>query len=115
MKSTLTKFFPFSCSFSKDGKVWGRNFRLGLTTHAMDEKTEDIFVQTVKDKLIRHVDSKDLGIHVDFLKNWDKTDLGLLRAFKAFLKPDIAPVTLKSLSLERDENTVTVLSEDEDL
>jgi hypothetical protein len=113
MKTTVTKFFLFSCSFPKDGKVWGRNFRLGLTAHVMDEKIEEVFVRTVEEKLIRRIESKDLVLHVDFLKEWDLTDLGLLRAFKTFLKSEIVPVTLKALSLERDENTLTVLTEDE--
>jgi hypothetical protein len=81
----------------------------------MDEKTEETFVRTVEEKLVRRVDSKDLGLHVDFLKGWDLTDLGLLHSIKSLLKAAIVPVTLKSLSLERDENTVTVLSDDENL
>jgi hypothetical protein len=115
MKSAFTKFFRFSASYSKNGKIWGRNFRLGLTTHPMDEKTEETFVRIVEEKLIRRIDSRDLGLHADFLKIAEWSDMGILRAIKTFLREEIIPVTLKTLALERDENTITVLSVDEDL
>jgi hypothetical protein len=115
LKATFTKFFEFSSSYAKDGKVWGRNFRLGLTAHPMDEKTEAAFVRAVEEALIKKIHSRDLGLHVDFLKGTDITDLNLLRAFRMVLKEAIVPVMLKSLTLERDANTVTVLSVDENV
>ena len=115
MKATFTRYFEFSASYAKDGKVWGRNFRLGLTAHPMDEKTEAAFVHAVEESLIQKIESKDLSLHVDFLKGTEITDLNLLRAFRTVLRAPIAPITLKSLSLERDARTVTVLQVDEDV
>lgn len=110
MKITFTKRFYFSASFSNGGRVYGHNYTLGVTTDAMDENFEIEFEKKIEDSLIKKLQTRDLGLDVDFLKGAHINDANLLKIFWGILKKEIQPAPLYSLSLERDGRTQTVMS-----
>ncbi len=107
---TFTKTFPFSASFSRDGRVYGYNYTLGVTTDWMEESAEAVFEEKVRVSLIRKLESRDLGLHVDFLKGAKLNDENLLAIFWPLLKKEIHPLPLHRLSLQRDDRTRVVMS-----
>ena len=107
---TLAKRFPFSASFSRNNKIIGHNYCLVLTTPALDDAAENRLVEAVNNGLIRAVHSRDLSLHVDFLKNVEITDKTLLEHFWPVVEKAIAPVKLLSLALERDSKTETQMT-----
>ncbi len=108
---TLAKFFHFSASFSKKGKVYGHNYVLGVTVNGVDNGTETMLINKIESGLIDKINSRDLELHVDFLKGVELTDENILRVFWKIIAALIAPVSLKKLSLERDSRTVLTLTE----
>ena len=113
MKIALTKYFRFSSSFSKNNKVFGYNYILGVTTDFIAEDEEVRLEQAITKNLIKKIDSRDLGADVDFLKGAHLNDESLLSIFWPIIKKQIHPVPLRSLSLQRDDRTcVTLSSED---
>lgn len=111
MVLSLSKRFPFSSSFSRDGKVYGYNYVLHLVTDAMTPEEEKNFESRILDGLIGHVHSRDLSSNVDFLKGLTITDENLLKAFWGVIQREIKPHRLRSLTLERDSRTSLTLSE----
>ncbi len=109
MKIFCTKFFRFSASFSEGSEIHGHNYVLGVTMPAMDRPAERRIDEKIEAALIRRIDSRDLGMDVDFLKGVPMTDSGLLKAFWQVISREITPITLEALSLERDKRTVTKL------
>lgn len=109
MRSQLTKYFPFSASFALAGKVYGHNYVLGITLPALSLPEEAAFEARVRQALIGKLESRDLGLHVDFLKGVEPTDANLLEVFNRILKQALAPLTVNELSLERDKRTITRL------
>ena len=107
---TFTKTFDFSASFSRDGKIYGHNYTLGVTTDWMDEEAEALFEAKVRESLIKKMESRDLGLHVDFLKGARLNDENLLAIFWPILKKEIHPLGLHRLSLQRDQRTKVVMS-----
>ena len=107
---TFTKTFDFSASFSRDGKVYGHNYTLGITTDWMDEKAEALFETKVRESLIKKMESRDLGLHVDFLKGAKLNDENLLAVFWPILKKEMHPYPLHRLSLQRDKRTKVDMS-----
>ena len=107
---TLTKTFQFSASHGHNGKVLGHNYTLKATFRAPDAKVEEGLAEKVERSLIQKVHSRDLGEHVDFLKNVALSDPVLLRAFWDVLEPATRPAALRSLTLERDRRTQWTLS-----
>ncbi len=105
MKFSFQKRFHFSASFERDGKIHAHNYVLEIVTDPVDEASELILEKKVRNCLIAKLDSHDLGLHVDFLKNADLTEANLLSAFRKLLSKEILPLKLISLSLERDKNT----------
>ena len=112
MALRLSKRFLFSSSFSRDDKVYGYNYTLHLVTDAMSPEDESALESRVQEGLIRHVHSRDLTIHVDFLKDVTITDENLLKVFWGILQKEIMPHYLRSLTLERDSRTSLTLSEE---
>ena len=112
MKITLTKKFHFSASHSAHDRAIGHNYVLNVTTEALDDALEAILEKKVREVLIQKIDSRDLGLHVDFLKNIDVSDANLLKAFWEVIQPAIHPVQLTALSLEKDERTQVLFSRD---
>ena len=110
MKAVLTKVFHFSASYEKDHKIFASNYRLGVTTAALDESEEAVFEKKIQESLIQEIHSRDLSLHVDFLKGKRVTEHQLLQSFADRIKKEIAPWPLFSLSLERDERTKITLS-----
>ncbi len=111
MTLLFTKQFPFSASYARGEKVLGRNFVLEAALEApADEEAETRFVETVERELVSKIESRDLGIHVDFLKGTSIDDRSLLAAFWPIVERAAAPARLRSLSLERDSRTRTTLS-----
>ena len=49
MKAVLTKVFHFSASYEKDHKVFASNYRLGVTTTALDESEEAVFEKKIQE------------------------------------------------------------------
>ena len=48
MKAVLTKIFHFSASYEKDNKIFASNYRLAVTTGALDEIEETRFEKKSK-------------------------------------------------------------------
>lgn len=105
MKALLTKRFSFSASFSRDGRVYGHNYTLGVTLPFSDKIDEEGLERSVREGLIDKIHSRDLSLHVDILKNVEITDLNLLRAFAPEVAAAVRPLALHSLWLERDSRT----------
>ena len=110
MKALLTKFFRFSASHAAGEKIYGHNYVLGVTVDALTPAAERSFETAVESALIQRLESRDLGLHVDFLKGIEITDAGLLHAFWKVLEEKIKPARLRSLSLERDSRTRPVIA-----
>lgn len=112
MKTSQIKKYCFSASFSRGERVIGHNYILGVMTDALDEGQENALDLTVQRALIEKIDSRDLGKDVDFLKNIKIDEMSLLKAFWKILKPEIHPILLRSLFLEKDGRSQMILSED---
>ncbi len=110
MNEILTKFFHFSASHSRGGKVIGKNYILEISIRATSAEEELEFEGKVQSGLIGCLESRDLGLHVDFLKGLDLTDLNLLKAFWAKAQEAVPFAEILSLSLTRDAKTKTTLS-----
>lgn len=108
MTLTLTKYFSFSASHEKSGRVWGHNYVLGVTVDAPNEEAEADFVAVVERELVSRMASRDLNLHVDFLKGLPIADRTLLPAFWSVLEKAVAPARLRELTLARDQRTLTV-------
>ena len=110
MRFRFTKHFPFSASYESSGKIYGHNYILGVTVSAaLDRSAEEAFERDVRDVLVSRLESRDLGLHVDFLKGIAITDENLLRVFASILKNRL-PWPLESLTLERDRRTIATLT-----
>lgn len=109
----LSKRFPFSSSFSRDGKVFGYNYTLHLLTDVLSPEEESGLEDRVSQALIRHIHSRDLSSGVDFLKGVTITDENLLKAFWGIVQQAIDPHRLRALTLERDSRTSLTLSEED--
>lgn len=105
MTALWTKRFPFSSSFSRNGRIYGRNFVLGVTLVFSDKMDEEAVVRKVETALIEKIHSRDLSMHVDFLKKVEISDMTLLKAFLRILKPVLRPAKIHSLYLESDSRT----------
>ena len=90
----------------------GHNYLLSVTTEVLSEDQEIELDKLIQKNLIQKIDSRDLGLHVDFLKGVEINDLNLLKAFWSFLEPIILPASLEALSLESDDRTKTSLLKD---
>ncbi len=112
MKIIRTKKFNFSASYTKADRVIGHNYILSVTTGALSESEEAAVDKKIREVLIKKIDSRDLGLHVDFLKNKDLTDAGLLNAFWGIIQTEIRPVELTALSLECDDHTQLIAVKD---
>ena len=88
----------------------GHNYILSVTTEPLDHASEAVVDKKVREALVQKIDSRDLGLHVDFLKNIEITDTNLLKVFWEIIRLEINPVELTSLSLERDERTQALIS-----
>lgn len=108
----LSKRFPFSSSFSRDGKVYGYNYSLHLLTDAVSPAEESALEARISEELIRHIHSRDLSSDVDFLKGVAITDENLLKVFWGIVQKAIHPHRLRALTLERDSRTSLTLSEE---
>ena len=112
MFASVTKTFEFSASYSKADKVIGHNYTLRATFLAASEADERGLVPKIQDALIQKIHSKDLGEHVDFLKDVVISDVALLRSFWPIIANATKPVLLKKLSLECDRSTRWTLAEE---
>lgn len=108
----LSKRFPFSSSFSRDGKVYGYNYTLLIVTDAMTPEEESGLEARVSEGLIRRVHSRDLSSGVDFLKGVTITDENLLKVFWGRVQQAITPHRLRALTLERDGRTSLTISQE---
>ncbi len=104
-RTKLTKRFPFSASYASNGKVYGHNYVLEATFDYVDPAAEARIEKQIKDSLISKMESKDLGLHVDFLKGVTIREDLLLETFFRIAAAAIAPARILSLSLERDAKT----------
>ena len=105
MKISLTKAFYFSASHSQGGKILGHNYTLGVTTRLADQDSERVLEEKVNGSIIQRVQSRDLGLHVDFLKGISISDQNLLEVFWKILDREMKPLALLKLTLARDERT----------
>ena len=105
MNILLTKTFHFSASHSKAGKVFGHNYTLGVTIQSADSDSERVLEEKVNAFIIHRVESRDLGLHVDFLKGIPISDQNILNIFWEILEREIKPLGLSRLTLARDERS----------
>ena len=61
--------------------------------------------EKVNESIIRQVQSRDLGLHVNFLKGVSINDQNLLKVFWTILEREMEPLALSKLTLARDERT----------
>jgi len=111
MKILLTKIFYFSASHSQAGKIFGHNYALGVTTRVVDQDSERLLEEKVNGSLIRRIHSRDLGLHVDFLKEVAINDQNLLEVFWKILERDMRPLILLKLTLAKDERTQVAMEQ----
>ena len=109
MKTTVTKFFRFSASHSTGSRVSGKNYIFEITIDAVSPDQELVFEKKVLEKLVRKLESRDLGLHVDFLKGVEITDGNLLEAFWRVLQESAPGFEIRSMALQRDDTTKTTL------
>lgn len=109
MKTTVTKFFRFSASHSSGSRIFGKNYILEITLDAVSSDREDVLEEKVSESLIRKLESRDLGLHVDFLKGIEITDGNLLKTFWSVLQKTLPGFKIRSMTLQRDETTKTTL------
>lgn len=101
-----TRLFRFSASHAVGDRHLGHNYVLGVTVEGVRRASdEELLAGGVEEALIRKLDSKDLGLHVDFLKNVPLEDESLLRTFWGILEARLAPLKIRRLTLERDSRT----------
>ena len=112
MKTTALKKFQFSASYNVGDRVIGHNYTLGVLTDVLDEAQEKTLERVLQRALIQKVDSRDLGLDVDFLRNTQITDINLLHAFWKLLEPEIRPILIRSLFLEKDNRSQVSLAQD---
>ena len=104
----LTKFFPFSASFSRGKEVHGHNYTLGVTVEHSEKLDEALLEKKVHRSLIEKIHSRDLGLHVEFLRKTEITDLNLLKAFSKILVREIKPARLREVFLERGRTRLSL-------
>ena len=105
MKSTLTKSYEFSASYSSGNRVVAHNYRLEASFEDFSELLEPHLDQKIQNVLIQKIHSRDLGQDVDFLRGLSHSDISLLKAFWPLVAETAKPATLASLSLQRDART----------
>jgi 6-pyruvoyl-tetrahydropterin synthase len=106
MQVHLTKRFFFSASYSRAARVHAHNYTLGVTVTLPDEDYDESFLEArVRETLVDKVHSRDLGLHVDFLKGCSITELSLVTVFWGIVKKAVAPAELVSLTLEKDKTS----------
>ena len=110
MKTALTKSFHFSSSYTKAGRMIGKNYILEMTIEAVASDREELFEKKIREELIRSLESVDLGLHVNFLKNLEINDSNLLKAFWTEIERLCPDFKLHALTLVRDAVTRTTLS-----
>lgn len=110
MKTSWTKSFDFSASYADGPKVIGRNYRLSVTLEGCQPSTERTFQECIEKELIQKLHSRDLSLHVDFLKGSAMDEPTLLRHFWPIVEKACQGATLVSLGLERDQRTRWMLS-----
>ncbi len=112
MRTLFTKKFFFSASHEKGDRVLGHNYVLGVVTGSLNDSEETTLEHAVQRALIDKIDARDLGLHVDFLKDTEINELNLLKSFWNILEPEIRPLILSSLFLEKDGRSKVALSKD---
>lgn len=112
MKTASLKKFQFSASYNIKDRVIGHNYILGVWTEGLDEAQEKMLERVVQQTLLQKIDSRDLGLDVDFIKNTPITDINLLHAFWKLLEPEIRPILIRSLFLEKDNRSQVSLTQD---
>lgn len=110
VKAVFTKVFDFSASYSSGPKVLASNYRLAVTTRFLDDTGEALLEKKIRESLIQKIHSRDLSLHVDFLKGETLTEPRLVQIFWKKIEEAIAPEPLLALSLERDNQNKFTLS-----
>lgn len=110
MKASLTKAFHFSASHTSGTRVFGKNYILEIALAALPHAEESAFEKKVQEHLIAHLESRDLGLHVDFLRGLEITDRNLLEVFWRRIAEASPGVQLQSMTLQRDAVTKTTLA-----
>ncbi len=110
MKASVTKIFHFSASHSSGTRIVGKNYVLEIVMGLLLPAEESVFERTVQEHLIAHLESRDLGLHVDFLQGVDITDKNLLEVFWRRIREAVPGIELQSMTLQRDAMTKTTLS-----
>ncbi len=105
MRSTLTKSYEFSASYSSGSRVKAHNYRLVATFENIPESLGPELDLKIQNTVIQKVHSRDLGLDVDFLQGVSLSDVSLLKAFWPLIVDAAKPVPLTALSLECDRHT----------
>lgn len=110
MRTLLAKKFPFSASFERGGRHFGHNYVLTVEAEPADGVGDEEITARVDRTLIHKMESRDLGLHVDFLKGLEISDANLLGAFWKILERELKPAVITRLGLQKDARTETTLS-----
>lgn len=109
MKVSVTKVFHFSASHASGTRILGKNYVLEITLTAVSPSEESAFEKKVREHLIAQLESRDLGLDVDFLRGIEITDGNLLEIFWRRVKEAAPGIELQSMTLQRDAMTKTAL------
>ncbi|MBI3252221.1 MAG: hypothetical protein HYZ52_02725 [Candidatus Omnitrophica bacterium] len=109
---TTHQFFRFSASHSRGQKVYGHNYILEVITRGLNPEKESATAEKIRRTLIGKLESRDLGLDVDFLKGVEISDQVLLSAFWPIVENAARPAELSALSIKRDQRTKVTLHAD---
>jgi hypothetical protein len=109
MHAELTKTFAFSACHTDSGKILGRNYLFSITVEWLSADHENTLSAIVHREILSQVHTRDLGEHVEFLKNRPLDDASILEAFWKRLTKPLAKFRVKRLTLQRDSETSTAL------
>lgn len=106
MRTVWTLSFPFSSSYAERERIRAYNFILHASLEGLSgPEFEQPLKEKIENGLIHKIHSKDLGLHVDFLKGLELNEEVILNAFWDELNGLVAPARLRTLTLERDDRT----------
>ena len=101
----FTKRFKFSASYEQGDKIFGHNYILSITVDDISQTQEQKLCDVVEKRILSKVHSRDMSLHVDFLRGVDITERNLLKEFYSQISPEINFCVIKEMSLDRDETT----------
>ena len=107
--TTLTRYFNFSASYEESGKIYGHNYRLGVTMAWVPLPLEITITEQIEEGLIQKIHSRDFRLHTDWFAQDTIDDEKLLIKFSQIIKSCCPSTALKKLTLDRNQASITTL------